>query len=150
MIGNGWFDCALHAQCLIQDVDETKCASGPVRRARLSIDRVNSDERILCHRKCGAGVREILKGEPDGSALKVSVNGGGCSGFYYAFDVGKEIRRTTSSSRGMAPAWSSIPYRSSICGARKIDFVDDLMGQSFRINNPMATSGCGCGTSFSI
>ena len=95
-------------------------------------------------------VNAILAREEPGSALRVSVNGGGCSGFSYAFDIGKEraaddivISRDGAT---VVVDSTSIEYMK---GAT-IDFVDDLMGQSFRIENPMATSGCGCGTSFSI
>jgi iron-sulfur cluster assembly accessory protein len=95
-------------------------------------------------------IHELLAGEPAGSMLKVSVNGGGCSGFSYGFDVGQDsagddiiVVRD-----GVSVAVDSISI--AYMRGAEVDFVDDLMGQSFRVNNPMATSGCGCGTSFSI
>jgi iron-sulfur cluster assembly accessory protein len=95
-------------------------------------------------------VSEILKGEPEGSRLRVSVNGGGCSGFQYAFDIDRsraEDDMVLGDGRAevlIDPV--SLPY---LTGS-EIDFVSDLMGQSFRISNPQATSSCGCGTSFSL
>ena len=100
--------------------------------------------------RAAARVKAILASEEPGAALRVSVNGGGCSGFSYAFDIGQEraeddIVVTRDGATVLVDA-VSLEYMK---GAT-IDFVDDLMGQSFRIANPLATSGCGCGTSFSI
>jgi iron-sulfur cluster assembly accessory protein len=95
-------------------------------------------------------IGEILNGEPAGSMLRVSVEGGGCSGFQYKFDIEREkaaddilIARD-----GAAVLIDSISLN-YMAGA-EIDFVDDLIGASFRINNPKATASCGCGTSFTI
>jgi iron-sulfur cluster assembly accessory protein len=95
-------------------------------------------------------VNAILSKEEAGAALRVSVNGGGCSGFSYAFDIGatKGEDDIVVSRDGAVVLIDSVSVE-YMKGAT-IDFVDDLMGQSFRINNPLATSGCGCGTSFSL
>ncbi|MGL4636916.1 MAG: iron-sulfur cluster insertion protein ErpA [Beijerinckiaceae bacterium] len=95
-------------------------------------------------------VSTILSNEPEGSTLRISVKGGGCSGFSYGFDIGQDkaaddIVISKADATVLIDA-VSIEYMK---GAT-IDFVDDLMGQSFRIENPLATSGCGCGTSFSL
>jgi iron-sulfur cluster assembly accessory protein len=95
-------------------------------------------------------VNAILGSEPEGSALRISVKGGGCSGFSYAFDIGRDraaddIVLERDGATVLIDAVSVEYMKGSV-----IDFVDDLMGQSFRIENPMATSGCGCGTSFSL
>jgi len=95
-------------------------------------------------------IARILSGEPNGTALRVSVSGGGCSGFQYGFDLDRE--RTEEDiviERDGAVVLIdtvSLPY---IDGS-EIDFVDDLIGQAFKVNNPHATASCGCGTSFSI
>jgi iron-sulfur cluster assembly accessory protein len=95
-------------------------------------------------------VSSIVAKEADGSALRVSVNGGGCSGFSYAFDIDASVKADDLiiERDGVKILIDSVSVE-YMKGAT-IDFVDDLMGQSFRINNPMATSGCGCGTSFSL
>jgi iron-sulfur cluster assembly accessory protein len=95
-------------------------------------------------------IAKILSAEPDGTALRVSVSGGGCSDFQYAFDLDRE--RTAEDvvvERDGAVVLVdtvSLPYMDG----SEIDFVDDLIGQAFKINNPQATASCGCGTSFSI
>lgn len=95
-------------------------------------------------------IGEILSGEPTGSLLRISVNGGGCSGFSYAFDVAAERDADDlllrSGDAAVVVDETSLQYlKGSV-----VDFVDDLIGQSFRIDNPQATSSCGCGTSFSL
>ncbi len=95
-------------------------------------------------------VAHILAKEPAGSMLRVAVNGGGCSGFQYAFDIVSEREADDL----VLPAGDTCVLVDSVSldylkGAR-IDFVDDLMGQSFKIDNPNATASCGCGTSFSL
>jgi iron-sulfur cluster assembly accessory protein len=95
-------------------------------------------------------INEIMDAEPAGSMLRVSVNGGGCSGFQYAFDVERTrqaddiaIQRDGAT---VLVDQVSLPFLEG----STIDFVDDLIGQSFKIQNPQATASCGCGTSFSV
>ena len=95
-------------------------------------------------------VAEIVAGEPDKNALRVSVEGGGCSGFSYKFDLAAEpgpedliIERDGAT---VLIDQVSVMYMTG----SEIDFVDDLIGQSFQVRNPNATAACGCGTSFSI
>jgi iron-sulfur cluster assembly accessory protein len=95
-------------------------------------------------------IAEIVAGEPGKIALRVSVEGGGCSGFSYKFDlVGERSDDDIAIEREGATVLIddiSLVYM----GGSVIDFVDDLMGQSFQIKNPNAVASCGCGTSFSI
>ena len=95
-------------------------------------------------------IGEILKGEPEGAMLRVSVEGGGCSGFQYKFDI---ERAKAEDDLVLARDGAVVlidPVSVNYMAGSQIDFVDDLIGQSFRINNPKATASCGCGTSFSI
>lgn len=95
-------------------------------------------------------VAKILATEAPGAALRVAVNGGGCSGFQYAFDITSE-RNTDDLVIARDGATVLIdPDSLAFLGGAKIDFVDDLIGQAFRIDNPNATASCGCGTSFSV
>jgi iron-sulfur cluster assembly accessory protein len=95
-------------------------------------------------------IGEILRREPQGTMLRLSVEGGGCSGFQYKFDTDREqdaddivVRR--------AEALLLIDRVSfGYLAGSEIDFVDDLIGASFRINNPQAKASCGCGTSFTL
>ncbi|MDP2355433.1 MAG: iron-sulfur cluster insertion protein ErpA [Beijerinckiaceae bacterium] len=95
-------------------------------------------------------VKKILAKEPDGSLLRVAVNGGGCSGFQYAFEI-VQIRAEDDlliERDGVGVVID--PVSLDFLRGSRIDFVDDLMGQAFRIDNPNASSSCGCGTSFSV
>ena len=95
-------------------------------------------------------IGEILKSEPEGAMLRVSVEGGGCSGFQYKFDVDRaKAKDDLVIARENAVVLvdpASVPF---LAGS-EVDFVDDLIGASFRVVNPNATASCGCGTSFSI
>ena len=93
---------------------------------------------------------KILASEPGKSALRVSVEGGGCSGFSYKFDL-VEARNEDDVVIEKDGATVLIDDLSLVyMGGSVIDFVDDLIGQSFQIRNPNAVASCGCGTSFSI
>ena len=96
-------------------------------------------------------INELLVEEnKGGSGLRVFVQGGGCSGFQYKFDVEHSqadddlVIERDSAVVLIDPA--SVPF---LAGS-EVDFVDDLIGASFRVVNPNATASCGCGTSFSI
>jgi len=95
-------------------------------------------------------IAEILKQEAGGSMLRVSVEGGGCSGFQYKFDI--ESRQADDDvvvARDGAVVLID-PVSLQYMSGAEIDFVDDLIGASFKITNPNATAACGCGTSFAI
>ena len=95
-------------------------------------------------------INEIMAAEPHGSMLRISVNGGGCSGFQYAFDVekGRGSDDIVVERDGAAVLVDEVSLQ--YMDGSVIDFVDDLIGQSFKIENPHATASCGCGTSFSL
>jgi len=95
-------------------------------------------------------IGEILKGEPAGTMLRVSVEGGGCSGFQYKFDMDREkAGDDLVISRDGATVLID-PVSVDYMAGSEIDFVDDLIGASFKIKNPKATAACGCGTSFAL
>lgn len=83
-------------------------------------------------------------------SLRIAVNGGGCSGFQYDFSM-SDVREDgdIAVERGGAVLLVDSISLVHMAGS-EVDFVDDLMGQSFRIQNPLAKSSCGCGTSFSL
>jgi iron-sulfur cluster assembly accessory protein len=95
-------------------------------------------------------IGEILGREPPGTMLRVSVEGGGCSGFQYKFDM--EHARADDdlviSKEGATVLIDAVSL--NYLKGSEIDFVDDLIGASFKINNPKATASCGCGTSFAL
>jgi iron-sulfur cluster assembly accessory protein len=96
-------------------------------------------------------IAKILSAEPQGTALRVSVEGGGCSGFQYRYDLVQEDPSDEDVVLQRDGALVLIDGVSlEYMGGSQIDFVDDLIGQSFQIKNPHATAACGCGTSFSV
>lgn len=95
-------------------------------------------------------VAKIVAGEPGKIGLRVSVEGGGCSGFSYKFDL-VDSRNDDDVAIEKHGAVILVDDLSLIyMGGSVIDFVDDLMGQSFQVRNPNAVASCGCGTSFSV
>ena len=82
--------------------------------------------------------------------LRISVEGGGCSGFQYKFDVehAKAADDLIIGHDGAVVLIDSVSLQ-YMTGA-EIDYVDDLIGAAFRVNNPKAKASCGCGTSFSV
>src|SRR5450756_2726609 len=95
---------------------------------------------------------EILKSEPAGSMLRVSVEGGGCSGFQYKFGV-ERAKAEDDIVIVIARAGAVVlidPVSVNYMAGSEIDFVDDLIGASFKVKNPKATASCGCGTSFAL
>ena len=97
-----------------------------------------------------ARIKSVVAGEQAGAGLRVAVEGGGCSGFQYEINV--------------APAPAGDDYVVERDGARlfvdpvslpfllgsEVDWVDELIGASFKVKNPNAKSSCGCGVSFSV
>src|SRR6202008_4566662 len=107
-------------------------------------------ENVTVSERAARRIGEILGREAPGTMLRVSVEGGGCSGSQYKFDMDRAqgpddvlIRRD-----GALVLIDQISL--GYLAGSEIDFVDDLIGASFKINNPQATSSCGCGTSFSL
>jgi iron-sulfur cluster assembly accessory protein len=95
-------------------------------------------------------IARILSAEPQGTALRVSVSGGGCSGFQYGFDLDRNRAEDDIVIEREGAVVLIDPVSLPYMGGSEIDFVDSLIGQSFQIHNPNATASCGCGTSFSI
>jgi iron-sulfur cluster assembly accessory protein len=95
-------------------------------------------------------INEIMGSEPPGSSLRISVNGGGCSGFSYAFDITRTREAQDTAIERDGATVIVDPVSLEYMAGSTIDFVNDLIGQSFKIENPLATASCGCGTSFSL
>lgn len=97
-------------------------------------------------------IEKILSTNTQKTALRVSVEGGGCSGFSYKFDLvddtsheNEDLVLKKSGAKVFIDSMSLVYMDGS-----EIDFVDNLIGQSFQITNPNAIASCGCGTSFSV
>jgi iron-sulfur cluster assembly accessory protein len=96
-------------------------------------------------------IGRVLAKQVPGTVLRIAVAGGGCSGFQYEYKLVQEtpteddlvLRRD-----GATVLIDSLSLE--FMGGAEIDYVDDLIGQSFQIRNPNAVAGCGCGTSFAV
>jgi iron-sulfur cluster assembly protein len=95
-------------------------------------------------------INAILAKEGGAAFLRVAVEGGGCSGFSYKFDFADAANPDdVVIERDGANVLIDKMSLEFLHGA-EIDFSTELIGAAFRINNPNATAGCGCGTSFSV
>ena len=93
-------------------------------------------------------IKSLISEEPKAKGLRIFVQGGGCSGFQYGFAYAEEIETddTVVKQHGASVVVDSMSYQ-YVMGA-EINYKDDLQGSSFVIRNPLATSTCGCGSSF--
>ncbi len=96
-------------------------------------------------------IGKILAKQGEGTVLRIQVSGGGCSGFQYEYKLGKDSPAPDDLVLTKGDATVLIDSLSlEFMGGSEIDYVDDLIGQSFEIRNPNAVAGCGCGTSFAV
>jgi iron-sulfur cluster assembly accessory protein len=95
-------------------------------------------------------IAAIVASEPANTMLRVSVEGGGCSGFQYKFDLVQDRESDDIAIEKNGVTVLIDPVSVAYMEGSEIDFVDDLIGASFQVKNPNATASCGCGTSFSI
>ena len=87
------------------------------------------------------------QGKP--AILRLSVDGGGCAGFSYKFemgDIGEDDVRTQTDGVTLVVD----PVSLDLLDGSAVDYVEDLGGSAFKVTNPNAASGCGCGSSFSV
>ena len=114
------------------------------------MQKVMEHPKVTVSDRAARRITEIVAGEPDKPLLRVSVEGGGCSGFQYKFDlVGASEADDLIIERGGARVLIDRMSLEYLAGS-EIDFVDDLIGSAFKVINPNATASCGCGTSFSV
>jgi iron-sulfur cluster assembly accessory protein len=88
------------------------------------------------------------QGKP--ALLRLSVEGGGCSGFQYKFELADAPERDDSVAETDGVRLVVDPVSLDLVRGASVDFVESLGGAAFRVTNPQAASGCGCGTSFSV
>ncbi|MDA7948987.1 MAG: iron-sulfur cluster insertion protein ErpA [Hyphomicrobiaceae bacterium] len=95
-------------------------------------------------------IAQIIANEDENKMLRVSVEGGGCSGFQYKFElVGTRETDDLAIEKGGVIVLVDSVSQMYMEGS-EIDFADELIGAAFKVNNPNATASCGCGTSFSL
>jgi len=83
------------------------------------------------------------------AVLRLSVDGGGCAGFSYRFEMGEaEEGDAVTTTDGVTLVIDQVSLE--LLQGSEVDYVEDLSGASFKVTNPNAASGCGCGSSFSV
>ncbi|WP_027488534.1 iron-sulfur cluster insertion protein ErpA [Allorhizobium undicola] len=109
-----------------------------------------TNQSVTLSAQAAKRINKIVSTEAGKQALRISVEGGGCSGFSYKFDLDgapqdDDIVIERDGARLIIDPVSLVYMEGS-----EVDFVDNLLGQSFQIKNPNAVASCGCGTSFSV
>ena len=109
-----------------------------------------SEAPILLTENAAKRVAAIAARKGAAPILRLSVDGGGCAGFTYRFELadGPEADDTVAETAGVQLLVD--PVSLDLVRGSAVDFVEDLGGAAFRVTNPNAQSGCGCGSSFSV
>jgi iron-sulfur cluster assembly accessory protein len=97
-----------------------------------------------------ARINAITASEPTNKLLRLSVEGGGCSGFQYKFDLVAERDPDDLVIEKEGATVLVDPISLPFLEGAELDYVQELIGASFKVNNPNAQASCGCGTSFTI
>ena len=109
-----------------------------------------SDTDILLTPSAAKRVASISERQSKPAILRLAVDGGGCAGFTYKFELAgaAEVDDTVAETDGVRLVVD--PVSLDLVRGSAVDFVEDLGGASFKVTNPNAQSGCGCGSSFSV
>ena len=91
-------------------------------------------------------INHLLTQKDKGSFFRIAIKGGGCSGFQYDFSFDKSIEKDDLKFENILIDKTS----ADLLKGSEVDYVSELIGDSFKITNPQSKSSCGCGTSFSI
>jgi len=120
------------------------------RLISMSVETQSDSLPVTLTERAARRIADILKVEPESTVLRLAVTGGGCSGFQYDFCL-DDARAEDDLLIARAGAVVAIdPVSLDFLKGSEIDFVDEMIGASFKVNNPNATASCGCGTSFSV
>ena len=91
-------------------------------------------------------INHLLSQKDKGSFFRIAIKGGGCSGFQYDFSFDKLMEEDDLKFENILIDKTS----ADLLKGSEVDFVSELIGDSFKITNPQSKSSCGCGTSFSV
>jgi iron-sulfur cluster assembly accessory protein len=104
-----------------------------------------SEPSITLSARAASRIAQLLAGETAPTLFRVSVEGGGCSGFQYRFDLVTESAPDDVVIERDGARVVVDPVSLPFMQGSEIDFVDDLIGAQFKVNNPNVTAACGCG-----
>ena len=91
-------------------------------------------------------INHLLSSKDKGSFFRIAIKGGGCSGFQYDFSFEKEAANDDLKYNNILIDKAS----ADLLKGSEVDYVEELIGNSFKINNPQTKTSCGCGVSFSL
>jgi iron-sulfur cluster insertion protein len=130
---------------MIQDDKET-LMSDP-----FAIETLDAPRELAISESAVERLTQLIEAEGDPNLmLRVTVSGGGCSGYQYGFDFDTRVKEEDLVfERGGVKVVTDEVSMDLLAGS-ELDYVDELVGAYFRVHNPNATSSCGCGTSFSV
>jgi len=103
-------------------------------------------KEINFSKKAVEKINQLISKKPSGTFFRISVKGGGCSGFKYDFSFDNKIDEKDSKQENIVVDMSSL----DLLKGSQVDFSEELIGNSFKISNPKTKSSCGCGISFSF
>ena len=103
-------------------------------------------KEINFSKKAVEKINQLISKKPTGTFFRISVKGGGCSGFKYDFSFDTNIEKDDLKYQNIVIDKSSL----KMLEGSSIDFSEELIGTSFKISNPKTKSSCGCGISFSF
>ena len=103
-------------------------------------------KEIKFSKKAVEKVNQLIEKKPLGTFFRISVKGGGCSGFKYDLSFDNQIEESDSKYENIVIDKTSL----DMLKGSNIDFAEELIGSSFKISNPKTKSSCGCGISFSF
>ena len=103
-------------------------------------------KEINFSKKAVEKINQLVASKPSGTFFRIAVKGGGCSGFKYDFSFDKKVEKDDFKFNKIVIDSSS----AEMLKGSEIDYVSELIGDSFKINNPQSKSSCGCGVSFAL
>lgn len=108
-----------------------------------------SEADIFLTSSAARRVATIAARQSKPAVLRLAVDGGGCAGFTYKFELGAAVGDDTIAETDGVQLVVD-PVSLDLVRGSAVDFVEDLGGAAFKVTNPNAASGCGCGSSFSV
>ena len=109
-----------------------------------------SDSDIILTESAARRVAAIAARQSKPAILRLAVDGGGCAGFTYKFELAETSEDDDTIAETAGVKLVVDPVSLDLVRGSAVDFVEDLSGAAFKVTNPNAASGCGCGSSFSV
>ena len=109
-----------------------------------------SEPAIILTESAARRVAAIAKRQSKPAILRLAVDGGGCAGFTYKFDLAEAAEAGDMVAETGGVKLVVDPTTLDLVRGSAVDFVEELGGSAFKVTNPNAASGCGCGSSFSV